>query len=91
MKKHTQKRIYISGERLRLLKQIETANICLNVERDCISVIHASLFKCFSMSNLFGKKVKSCEYKVITLNYKQVGVFIKKDTQDIEVHHRNLC
>ena len=23
----------------RLLKQIETANICLNVERDCISVI----------------------------------------------------
>ena len=52
---------------------------------------HASLFKCFSMSNLFGKKVKSCEYKVITLNYKQVGVFIKKDTQDIEVHHRNLC
>ena len=31
------KKNYISGDRYRLLKQIETANICLNVERDYIS------------------------------------------------------
>ena len=29
----------IGQNRYRLLKQIQTANICLNVERDCYSVI----------------------------------------------------
>ena len=31
--------IYISEARELLLKQIETANVCLNLERDCIYVI----------------------------------------------------